>query len=203
MYIPKMFQATDDEEIFAFISQYSFATIITAKEGIPVASHLPFTSKREDKIILTSHLAKANPHSELLENNRSLVIFSEPHAYISPKHYDKELSVPTWNYISVHAYGTARIIDNIAEAIIALETMIDSYDTDYRKQWDSLPEDFKIKMVGGIVAFEITVDELQASKKLSQNKTEIEQERIIETLSNSPHSTENAIAEYMKNNIKG
>ncbi|WP_257088050.1 FMN-binding negative transcriptional regulator [Sphingobacterium sp. E70] len=53
-----------------------------------------------------------------------MVIFSEPHAYISPMHYDKEESVPTWDYIAVHAYGTARIINNEDEKTEVLEQMI-------------------------------------------------------------------------------
>jgi transcriptional regulator len=201
MYIPKLFEETNNAEILAFMQEFSFATIITSENNTPVASHLPFTiTKRGDEIILTSHFARANPQWETISKNRILVIFNEPHAYISPSHYDKVLSVPTWNYISVHAYGEGRIIDTSSEAISVLETMIDTYDPEYKKQWNTLPEDFKIKMVNGIVAFEITVTGLQASKKLSQNKSDIEQQRIIETLSGSKNTTENKVADYMKRN---
>src|SRR3546814_4672540 len=97
---------TDKNEIVDFMKRFSFATIITAKDSFPIATHLPFlVSVRGDNITLTSHFAKANEHWRDIQNNKVLVIFSEPHAYISPKHYDKELNVPTWNYISVHAYG--------------------------------------------------------------------------------------------------
>lgn len=33
---------------------------------------------------------------------------------ISPKNYDKELNIPTWNYISIHAYGQGRLITSIS-----------------------------------------------------------------------------------------
>ena len=66
------------------------------------------------------------------------------------------------------------------------------------KQWNSLPNDYKINMSKGIIAFEIEVDDLQAKKKLSQNKTETEQRNIISTLSKSDNSNEKSIAEYMK-----
>jgi hypothetical protein len=42
MYIPKNYLATDKAEIIAFMKQFSFATIITAKDNLPVATHLPF-----------------------------------------------------------------------------------------------------------------------------------------------------------------
>ena len=199
MYIPKNFLTTDKEEIIAFMKQFSFATIITAKNNIPSATHLPFTiSTKEDRIILVSHFAKANSQWADIEANKVLVIFTEPHAYISPKHYDKELSVPTWNYISVHAYGQGQIITDTAQSFDVLEAMIMNHDITYKQQWDNLPQDFKLKMLNGIVPFEIIVNDLQASKKLSQNKTAIEQQRIINTLSNSNSDNERAIADFMK-----
>lgn len=168
MYIPKINQASDRQEIVDFMKRFSFATIITAKDNYPVATHLPFLVKFEnDVIILTSHFAKANDHWKDLESNKVLVIFSEPHAYISPSNYEKELNVPTWNYISVHAYGECKVITETEKTFEILEATIDYYESSYRKQWEGLPEDYKSKMAKGIVAFEIRVDDLQAKKKLS------------------------------------
>ena len=201
MYIPKHFVTTDRTEIVAFMQQYSFGTIITSVNNIPVASHLPFlvTVKGND-VILTSHFAKANEQWKHINTSQCLVIFSEPHAYISPKHYDKELTVPTWNYFSVHAYGEGKIISGVAGAYEVLEATIDNYERDYKQQWQSMPEDFKLKMIKGIVAFEIVVTDLQAKKKLSQNKSGAEQDRIIQTLSESSHTSEQDIAKYMAQN---
>jgi len=53
------------------------------------------------------------------------------------------------------------------------------------------------------MAFEITVTELQGKNKLSQNKTEAERHRIIETLSKSDHESERQIAAFMKAKEKG
>jgi transcriptional regulator len=55
-------------------------------------------------------------------------------------------------------------------------------------------------MSKGIVAFEIIVTDLQAKKKLSQNRTEAEQQRIIDSLSKSNDSNEQLIAGYMRMN---
>ncbi|MEJ7588804.1 MAG: FMN-binding negative transcriptional regulator [Ferruginibacter sp.] len=132
MYTPKNFVTTDKEEIIAFMKAYPFATIITAKGTMPSATHLPFTvSTTGDKIILTSHFAKANSQWQDITDNKVLVIFSEPHAYISPLHYDKELSVPTWNYIAIHAYGDGKIITGTKRSFEVLEAMIDNYEQGY------------------------------------------------------------------------
>ncbi len=202
MYIPKNFLTTDQDEIISFITQYSFGTIITAKANHPTATHLPFLiSKREDKVILTSHFAKANLQWEDLEENTILVIFNEPHAYISPKHYEKELNVPTWNYFSVHAYGHANLITEENQTFDVLEATINNYEIGYKQQWDNLPQDYKVKLVKGIVAFEIVVTDLQAKKKLSQNKSEAEQNKIIDSLSLSEDKNERDVAKYMEQNI--
>ena len=202
VYIPKINLATDRDEVLAFMRRFSFATIITAKDNLPVATHLPFlVTIKDDTIFLTSHFAKANDHWQDVEHNQVLVIFSEPHAYISPSNYDKELNVPTWNYISVHAYGQGKLITETEAAFKVLEATIDNYEAAYRQQWDSLPHDYKFKMSKGIVAFDIKVTDLQAKKKLSQNKTDNEKKKIIDTLSKSYDTNEKVIAELMKKEI--
>jgi transcriptional regulator len=199
MYIPKNFLTVDQEEIIAFMKAYSFATIITAKANLPTATHLPFIiSTREDKVIITSHFAKANSHWEDLQENKALVIFNQPHAYISPSHYEKELNVPTWNYIAVHAYGDATLITDEQSTFDVLEATIINYEAGYKKQWDNLPLDYRLKLARGIVAFEVTITDLQAKKKLSQNKTAKEQHNIIDSLSLSEDKHERDIAAYMR-----
>ncbi|HRN55880.1 MAG TPA: FMN-binding negative transcriptional regulator [Agriterribacter sp.] len=202
MYIPRINAMTDREEAVAFMKQFNFATIITAKENLPVATHLPFlVAVRDDKIILTSHFAKANEQWKAIVEHKVLVIFTEPHAYISPRNYDKELNVPTWNYISVHAYGQGRLVIQTDKVIEILEATIGNYELAYMQQWNGLPDDYKLKMIKGIVAFEIEVTELQAKKKLSQNKSETEQRKIISSLSGSSNDNERHIADYMKRKL--
>lgn len=199
MYTPNHFQFKDNAEKIAFMKQYSFATIITVKNNLPIATQLPFfIDNSSDKLILSSHFAAANEHSKYIEANTSLVIFTEPHAYISPAHYDKRESVPTWDYIAVHAYGKAKVIVEEAAKIKALEQMIKFYEKGYLHQWDSLPDKFKKGMMRGIVAFELEITDLQGQKKLSQNKTEIERKRIVEHLGKSENTTEKDIADYIK-----
>jgi transcriptional regulator len=198
MYTPKTNLITDQQEAIDFMQRYSFATIVTVKDGIPSATHLPFVvSQRDGKVVLTSHFAKVNPQVNELINGKPLVIFTKPHAYISTKHYEQVNSVPTWNYIAIHAYGTAVLIDRPEEKAALLEQTIQFYEADYLKQWNSMPQDFKLNMIKGIVGFEIIVDDLQAKKKLSQNKTEKERDSIINELSNKPDTNEQEIAAYM------
>jgi transcriptional regulator len=198
MYVPSTNKFEDEQQAISFMQRYSFATIITVKDGVPTATHLPFIVKQGgDQIILRSHFAKANPQATDIIDNNALVIFTEPHAYISPKHYEKEQSVPTWNYLAVHAYGKCVLLNSNEDKASLLEETINYYEAEYLKQWQGLPDAFKQNMMQGIVAFEIIVNDLQAKSKLSQNKTKQERDSIISELSQAETSTEKDIAQYM------
>jgi transcriptional regulator len=199
MYIPPINKMEDRQEIIAFMQRFSFATIINSVDNVPVATHLPFhITERDGQVLLTAHFARANQQWQYLEQSRSLVIFNEPHAYISPANYEGRQEVPTWNYLSIHAYGHARIIAEPAAVLALLENAINDYEKAYLQQWSELPDTFKLKMLNGIVAFEIPVDDLQAKKKLSQNKTAGEKDRIIDSLSHSEDTNAVITAEYMR-----
>lgn len=199
MYIPNHNLETDKKEILDFIKRFNFGTIVTVKDNFPTGTHLPFLiEERGDSIFLISHFAKANKQWQELNEN-TLVIFSEPHAYISPKFYEKLQNVPTWNYISVHCYGHGKILDGENEKLNVIEKSINFFDDSYKAQWDGLNEQYKIGQLKGIVAFEIEIDNVQAKKKLSQNKTENERNNIIHSFEQSEDSNEKIIAEYMKN----
>ena len=199
MYIPKYYLTENRTEILAFMRKYSFATIVSATDNKPVASHLPFVVEEVgEDIMLHAHFSKANEQWKQISNNEVLVIFTEPHAYISPTHYDSYQSVPTWNYLSVHAYGKAEIITDSEKGFRDLEQMINIHEQSYLAQWKSLPDEYKKAMYNGIVPFQIKVTDLQAKKKLSQNKKEAERERIISTLEKSADTNEQQIAAYMK-----
>lgn len=201
MYIPELNQMNDRAEVLEFMRRFSFAILITSADDKPIATHLSFlVEERGEKMALISHLALENPQWKTFENQQCLVIFSEPHAYISPSLYDKELNVPTWNYLAVHAYGKAKIIEDDNQIRKILNQTVEHYEQAYVVQWNRLPEDYKNRLSRGIVAFEIDVSEWQAKKKISQNKTTNEQERIADSLSKSPHTQEQLIGEYMQKN---
>ncbi len=202
MYIPKHFSVEDSNQILSFIKQYSFASIVSLQDKVPVAAHLPFVIEEQDgHWKLLSHFAKLNKQWETIENQVSLVIFSEPHAYISPVHYNSALNVPTWNYVAIHVYGQVQIIREQNKVEELLIKTIQQYEQDYLRQWKSLPDQFKLNMQKGIVAFEVQITQVQAKFKLSQNRTEAERKSIISLLSVSEKSTENEIGILMKNNF--
>lgn len=47
MYIPKYFRVTDMDEIREFVQMNSFGTIVTTKQGKPIATHLLLQLNKE------------------------------------------------------------------------------------------------------------------------------------------------------------
>ncbi len=201
MYIPKHYLGRAGQEAIAFMRRFNFGIITTANDEVPVATHLPFViSEREDQLIISGHFAKANPHWKHVLEKESLIVFSEPHAYVSPTLYDKQQNVPTWNYMAVHVYGRSTVISEYEQIIAHLEEMMQRMEPSYLTQWNSLSTTYKENMVNGIVAFDLVVSRLESKEKLSQNKKKRERERIIASLSNSDLQGDKLTAEYMQRN---
>jgi len=198
MYIPKFFLEEDVEKILAFMQRFNFATLVTSESNIPLATHLPFIiENRDEKLILSAHMAKANEHWKQFDKE-TLTIFQAPHAYISPLLYGETPNVPTWNYIAVHAYGRAEIFDE-AENLRLIEKQVAAYDPKYfETDWQNISPAYKTNLAKGVVAFEIEVTDLQAKKKLNQNKTGKSAENVIEAFEKSDDDNQKLIAEYMK-----
>ncbi|TFB24084.1 FMN-binding negative transcriptional regulator [Filobacillus milosensis] len=201
MFIPKHYKVTDFEEIREYIQRNSFGTIVTTKQGKPIATHLPLElHKQGDDYFITGHMAYANPQWRTFEdeNEDVLVMYQGPHAYISSSWYKSE-DVPTWNYQSVHIYGTASIM-NEQELQEDLKLLLQKYEQ-HRKNpvlWDNLSSQTK-KQIKGIVGFKIKMQEVQAAYKLSQNQNKDDYHNIIDNLNEEKDLHSKDLAEVMKN----
>jgi transcriptional regulator len=213
MYIPNAYREDNLETLVAFMRAHSFATLLSVIEGAPFATHLPLVIRLEadsqgagSQVLLTGHLAKANPQWRSLEQGEALVIFGGPHAYISPALYEKRESVPTWNYIAVHAYGQVRLRPTdqaAAEVRRMLEEMIETFDANYLAQWGELSDKFRDGLMQGIVAFEMRVTRLEGKYKLSQNRSLVDQHTVAHALLQSTDPLAAEIGAAMQNNLAG
>src|SRR5580698_418937 len=203
MYVPKLFDENDWREIKRVIDQNSFATIVSCSAGSPVATHLPLrlVESSADKWALQGHVSRANQHWRLFEREeRSLAMFAGPHAYVSPRWYD-HVNVPTWNYVAVHVYGKAKIVQDAGELHTLMKGLVDQYEghveTPDRYMIEKLPPDYLESQLKGIVGFEISVDEVQASFKLSQNRDERNHANVVSELSKSEDQSARGVAQEM------
>jgi transcriptional regulator len=129
--------------------------------------------------VLEGHFAKANSHWSALANRETLVIFAGPHGYVSPTLYTESLSVPTWNYIAVHAYGTVELVEDDLGKDGLLKNLIQANEPSYADHWNGLPEGFRRTMLAGIVGFRIPITRIEGKFKLSQNRPEADRRNVL------------------------
>lgn len=198
MYIPKHFEQNDRKKSIAFMEAYNFAIVVSVKEQLPLATHLPFVlEEREKELILISHMSKANEQWKTFSGKEVLVIFSEPHAYISPSLYEKQQNVPTWNYVAVHAYGKINILNSTEQKLDVLHKQMQTFEAGYIEQFKTLEQKYIDGLLNGIVAFEINVTKLQSKEKLSQNKSTTEKQNIKKHLTDSGGDMKKDLANLM------
>ena len=202
MHIPAPFREKNTDYLFNIMQENPFATLVTADpEGCPVATSLPFLIKKTDEnISLQAHFAKSNPQwKQLTQSKPVLVIFNGPHCYISPSWYKKP-GVPTWDYVTVHAYGKATLFDNQQTAEL-VEALSDKYEQQQENPWQA-KDNYSAKLLNAIVGFEINVQELQGKVKIGQNKSEEDLIGVINALQKSSSEHERAIASLIKKHLK-
>ena len=208
MYIPAHFREDDLATLQALMREYSFATLVsTTDEGVPIATSLPFLLESEPAPYgtLKAHMALGNPQWRTFRQDREvLVLFQGPHAYITPSWYEETLSVPTWNYAMVHAYGIPRIMGDPATLYEFLKMLIQTHEAQFSEPWpfEQLPGEYVEKMMKGIVGFSIEISRLEGKFKMSQNRMPRERARVAEELRKSQDPSRRVVGELVRDTRK-
>jgi transcriptional regulator len=206
MYNPRSYRNEDLETLFALIRRYNFATLFTQCDGESFATHLPFLvdPHRGPCGTLIAHMARANPHWKAFAGAApALVVFTGPHAYISPSWYREQETVPTWNYAVVHATGTPRLVEDDTHLREMVMRLVDNHEAPLGHPWDLRKAESTIDdELKGIVGFEIPVDRLEGKFKMNQNRSREDQEGVVAALETSADAMEREIARMMKENLQ-
>jgi len=202
MYSPPYNRVEDRRELLEFMRAHSFALLVTATGGAPVASHLPVTvADGEGGLVIHSHMAKNNPQWQEFFEDEVLVVFSGPHAYVSPRWYEEQERVPTWNYAAVHAYGKVKVTEDRKVKHAAQRELVAELDAQWLPKFDALPPDYVDGMLAGIVTFDVAVTRLETRWKLSQNRGRREQELIAAALDRSEDPSVRALAALTRKHL--
>jgi transcriptional regulator len=202
MYIPEIYKNENPQDIREFISKNGFAILVNRTGEKLWATHIPlvFEVMPDGKEVLHGHISKENPQWKDFSSGEVLAIFSGPHHYVSSSWYDHE-NVPTWNYIAVHVYGKVRILAD-DEAYVHLKKLVDKYEATSEKPV-RVEEMSKQTMMQarGIIVFEIDITEINAKRKLSQNRDQANHSNIIKQLEKTKDPNAAAIAGEMKKRV--
>lgn len=196
----------DYKVIKQFIDDNPFAFLTGCdKENKPVATQIPvFIEEENGKQILRGHIMKnTDHHKAFLFNPNVLAVFTGLHTYVSGTWYSNPNMPSTWNYMSVHAKGLIKFLDDQALADVLRKTSLhfEGYNKQSTTVFDNLPKEFNEKMMKAIVAFEIEITELNNVFKLSQDRDEQSYENIKAKLTQEGGSAK-VIADEMEKRTK-
>ena len=207
MYIPEQFEETSIEVMHQLIREKPLATLVTMSSAGLNANHIPLHLEVTPAPFgtLRGHVARANPvWRDIQAGIEALAIFHGPDAYITPGWYatkkDTGKVVPTWNYATVHAYGTLRVVDDAAWVREQLEALTAHNEALFSEPWSvsDAPTDFTDKLIEAVVGIEIVITKLSGKWKVSQNQPPQNQASVAEGLASSDTTDANAMAEIIR-----
>jgi transcriptional regulator len=199
MYSPPYNRIEQRAEVLAFMRANNFPLLVTGTGGALVGSHLPALIRESgDGVAIDMHMAKNNLQWKEFFDDEVMVVFTGPHAYISPRWYEEKERVPTWNYTAVHAYGVPKVIDDPKAKYASQRRLIELMDPQWLPRFDALRQEYIDQMLDGIVNFEIAVSRVETRWKLSQNRSRREMELIVAQLEKSADSGERALADITR-----
>lgn len=184
------FHVADEARLLAHIAAYPFATVAAAVDGRPFVAQSPVVVRRlAGGLGLDFHLSRGNglaPH--LAQGFRAVVLCAGPDAYVSPDWYAAADQVPTWNYLSAEAEGPVAALDEAG-----LVGLLDDLSAQAEAKLAPKPAWTRAKMspgrfeamLRGIVGARLTVERLEGTWKLSQNKSEADRAGVAAAL--GPH----------------
>jgi transcriptional regulator len=211
MFVPAQYRTLDGSWLAELMQHNPLALLLTnGKTGeVPYATHLPVIFQQPPPAqppadlsgtVLLGHLNRANPHWRTLEpTTKSVLVFTGPHAYVSPTVYRTEPAAPTWNYTAVHVHGQLQKIESAAESLDVVQSTVRAFEADFGAAWDMSPSiEYFHKLLPAVGAFRFVVTHADGMFKLSQEQDAEVKERVASSFANRECSRHRATADLMK-----
>ena len=209
MYVPRTNAEDRPEVLAAFMRAHPFATLVSVgPDGELWATHLPvvFDPARGPRGTIEGHVARANPHHELVRAaaehgtaRESLVIFTGPDAYVTPGWYPSKAEhgkvVPTWNYVAVHAYGSLTLREDPSWLLAHVTRLTTQSEGERPAPWavTDAPESYLAGQLRAIVGFELEITRIEGRWKMSQNRPAADIDGVVAGLGASERPMDRAV----------
>ena len=201
MHLPRHFTEDSTEAAVAMARSAGFGhLVVTGTDGL-VSTPVPFLIS-DDGTQMRAHLARPNSIWKLAPCDALLVV-PVSDAYISPSWYPSKAEhgkvVPTWNYEVVHLHGRLIAHDAAEWTATMVGDLTDLNEAERPAPWsvDDAPADFTDGLMRGIVGIELEVVRIDAKRRLSQNKSEVDRAGAIACLAGSPSPNARALGKAM------
>ncbi len=133
----------------------------------------------------------------------ALAIVHGPQAYISPSWYESKTRhgrvVPTWNYEAVHLTGPVTFHRDPGWLRAFVTRLTRAHEAGREHPWavTDAPPEYIDGQLRAIVGVELAITAIEAKHKLSQNRSELDQEGVVAGLRSEPGPGTAAIADAM------
>jgi transcriptional regulator len=175
----------DEAEIKRLVRENPWVTFVSHPDGSMVASHYPtMLDEDADGIVLLTHFGRPDEKLHGVgSDSEMLMIVQGAHGYISPSWYGDPVDmVPTWNHVTAHLYGIPEVLSH-ADNLKVLEKLVDHFEADMPHgkslRIDPAAAD---RLAKGTIGLRIPITRVDARKKLSQNRTDVDRDSVIEHL---------------------
>ena len=199
MYQPPHFREDRIEIQHDLIRTHPLGLLITAGPSGLLANSIPFLIDSEESArgTLRCHLARANPQwRELATVEQCLIVFQGPQEYVSPSWYptkrETEKVVPTWNYVTVHAWGRPHVIDDATWLRRQIEDLTRLKERTRPTPWavNDAPAAYVASQMKAIIGVEIPIERIEGKWKVSQNRPEVDRAGVVSALRGSGEQAE-------------
>lgn len=202
MYIPPAFRDDDLPSIHATIHASRLATLVTATATGIIGTPLPLMIDPAEGQYgtLYGHVAKANEQWRIPPIGEALAIFMGPDAYVTPSWYPAKREhgkvVPTWNYVTIHAYGIAEFFEDADRLLAVVTRLTNHHEAKRAERWEvsDAPAPFIESQLKGIVGLRLPITRLEGKRKLSQNRAALDRQGVATGLAESTNPADQAMA---------
>lgn len=206
MYTPKYHALTDVAAMRTHIAEHPLGAWVCTAYNQLMANHIPFVwdAQHGGHGRLLGHVSRANPvWRELASGAPSVVMFMGPDAYITPSWYPGKRAhgkvVPTWNYVTVHAHGMARAIEDTEWILDVINRLTDAQESRRDRPWkvSDAPAAYIDRMLRAVVGIEITIERLEGRLKVSQDEDEQDRLGTVEGLRRTSHTPAHILSDLV------
>ena len=206
MYTPKYHALTNVAAMRAHIAEYPLGAWVCMAQSQLMANHIPFVLDVQHGAHgrLLGHVSRANPvWRQLADGAPSVVMFMGPHAYITPSWYPGKHQhgkvVPTWNYVTVHAHGMARPIEDTEWILDVINRLTDAQESRRDTPWrvSDAPAAYIDQMLKAVVGIDIKIERLEGRLKVSQDEDEQDRLGTVEGLRRTSHAPAQTLSDLV------
>jgi transcriptional regulator len=196
VYVPGHYAPPSPGWLAEIIRGNPLAVLVSNGDPAPRATHVPVVLRRDPPDTqetladdaLVGHMDRSNPHWRALSPGTPvLLVFSGPHAYVSPTVYGTTPAAPTWDFTAVHVRGELHPIEDRGATIDVIRSTVRRLESRFGDGWDMTSSvDYFNRILPGVGAFRVLVRSVEGMFKLSQEQPPDVRQRVHRSFAGGP-----------------